>query len=164
MGKRYQSHLRQKLKSDPEILDDLDAWWPQDKVIVKYRPHNSKKFQSVEKGSAGQKVPAIIVFLLNHRDEPLIIDQPEDHLDNALIYDLIVNQSQENKNKRQIIIITHNSNIVVNGDSELVHVLKFMNDQIQIDKQDGLVDKDIHNKICSILKVEKKHLKNAIIE
>lgn len=151
MGKRYQSHLKQKLKSDPEILYELDAWWPQDKVIVKYGPHNSKKFQSLEKRSSGQKIPAILAFLLNQGDEPLIINHPEDDLDNALIYDLIVNQSQENKNKYQIIIITHNPNIVVDGDSELVYVLKFMNGQVQIDKQDGLGDKVIRDKICNIL-------------
>ena len=46
----------------------------------------------------------------------LLIDQPEDDLDNALIYDLIVKQIHENKNRRQLIIVTHNPNIVVNGD------------------------------------------------
>lgn len=158
VDRRYQRHLGKKLKSDPEIFDKLDAWWPEDKLIVKYRPQGSKKFQSLEKGSAGQKAAAILAFLLNHGDEPLIIDQPEDDLDNALIYDLVVKQLQENKSKRQIIIATHNPNIVVNGDSELVHVFEFKNGQVQTKRQGGLVDKIIRENICSILEGGKEAL------
>ncbi|MBT8420104.1 MAG: ATP-binding protein, partial [Gammaproteobacteria bacterium] len=87
----------------------------------------------------------------SHGDEPLIIDQPEDDLDNALIYELIVRQIHENKNRRQLIIVTHNPNIVVNGDAELVHVLTFDKGQVQMDSQGGLEESTIREAICNIM-------------
>ncbi len=54
------------------------------------RPVLSGKFDDLEKGSAGRKQQRFLPSLLSHGNEPLIIDQPEDDLDNALIYDLIV--------------------------------------------------------------------------
>ena len=136
-------------------------------LSVKYsKDPNSGKFDDLEKGSAGQKAAAILAFLLSHGDEPLIIDQPEDDLDNALIYDLIVKQIHENKNRRQLIIVTHNPNIVVNGDSELVHVLKFENGQVQIDQQGGLDVPIIREMICTIMEggrqaIEKRYKRIA---
>ena len=83
--------------------------------------------------------------------QPLVIDQPKDDLDNALIYDLIVAQIHENKNRRQLIIVTHNPNIVVNGNAELVHVLKFENGQVQIDQEGGLEETSVRKTICNIM-------------
>jgi ABC-type lipoprotein export system ATPase subunit len=124
---------------------------------VKYSKHpSSGKFDDLEKGSAGQKAAAILAFLLSHGSEPLIIDQPEDDLDNALIYDLIVSQIHENKGRRQLIIVTHNPNIVVNGDSELVHILKFEKGQVQIDHQGGLEEANIREAICTIMEGGRK--------
>lgn len=54
---------------------------------------------------------------------PIVIDEPEAHLDSALIADLLVDLIKERKSTRQIIFATHNPNFVVNGDSELVHIL-----------------------------------------
>jgi len=148
----FDNRLRKLLETQPAIFDQLDAWWPEDMLRVKYsKDPSSGKFDDLEKGSAGQKAAAILAFLLSHGNEPLIIDQPEDDLDNALIYDLIVAQIHENKNRRQLIIVTHNPNIVVNGDSELVHVLKFENGQVQIDRQGGLEESSIRESICTIM-------------
>ncbi|MBF0234738.1 MAG: hypothetical protein HQK65_17110 [Desulfamplus sp.] len=152
----FDNRLKKLLETQPAIFDHLDAWWPEDMLRVKYsKDPSSGKFDDLEKGSAGQKAAAILAFLLSHGNEPLIIDQPEDDLDNALIYDLIVKQIHENKNRRQLIrqliIVTHNPNIVVNGDSELVHVLKFVNGQVQIDQQGGLEESSIREAICTIM-------------
>lgn len=148
----FDNRLRKRLETQPAIFDQLDAWWPEDMLRVKYsKDPSSGKFDDLEKGSAGQKAAAIMAFLLSHGNEPLVIDQPEDDLDNALIYDLIVKQIHENKNRRQLIIVTHNPNIVVNGDSELVHVLKFENGQVQIDQQGGLEESSIRESICTIM-------------
>ena len=54
---------------------------------------------------------------------PIVIDEPEAHLDSALIADLLVSLIKDRKGDRQIIFATHNANFVVNGDSELIHVL-----------------------------------------
>jgi hypothetical protein len=148
----FDNRLKKLLETQPAVFDQLDVWWPEDMLRVKYsKDPSSGKFEDLEKGSAGQKAAAILAFLLSHGNEPLIIDQPEDDLDNALIYDLIVKQIHENKNRRQLIIVTHNPNIVVNGDSELVHVLKFENGQVQIDQQGGLEESSIRESICTIM-------------
>ena len=148
----FDNRLRKLLETQPAIFDQLVAWWPEDMLRVKYsKDPRSAKFDDLEKGSAGQKAAAILAFLLSHGHEPLVIDQPEDDLDNALIYDLIVKQLHENKNRRQLIIVTHNPNIVVNGDSELVHVLKFENGQVQMVQQGGLEESSIREAICTIM-------------
>jgi len=148
----FGNKLKKLLETQPVVFDQLNAWWPEDMLRVQYaKDPNAGKFDDLEKGSAGQKAAAILAFLLSHGNEPLVIDQPEDDLDNALIYDLIVRQIHENKNRRQLIIVTHNPNIVVNGDAELVHVLKFQNGQVQIDRQGGLEESNIREAICAIL-------------
>lgn len=148
----FVNRLKKIMATQPTVFDQLDAWWPEDMLRVKYSNDPvSDKFDDLEKGSAGQKAAAILAFLLSYGNEPLIIDQPEDDLDNALIYDLIVKQIHENKNRRQLIIATHNPNIVVNGDSELVHVLKYAGGQVQIAQQGGLEELSIREAICTIM-------------
>ncbi|WP_133511031.1 TrlF family AAA-like ATPase [Candidatus Thiosymbion oneisti] len=149
----FGNRLKKLLDTQPAVFDQLDAWWPEDLLRVKYSKNQaSGKFENLEKGSsAGQKAAAILAFLLSYGNEPLVIDQPEDDLDNSLIYDLIVKQIHENKNRRQLIIVTHNPNIVVNGDAELVHVLEFGGGQVQIDRQGGLEEASIREAICAIM-------------
>lgn len=69
--------------------------------------------------SAGQQATAIIEALLHQSGPPLIIDQPEDDLDNAII-GKIVEHLWQAKQQRQLIFASHNPNLVVNGDAELV--------------------------------------------
>jgi type III restriction enzyme len=69
--------------------------------------------------SAGQQATALMFVLLNQDGPPLIIDQPEDDLDNHVIKD-IVQEVWLAKSKRQLIFSSHNANLVVNGDAELV--------------------------------------------
>lgn len=153
----FDNRLGKLLATQPAVFDQLDIWWPEDMLRVKYsKDPSSGKFDDLEKGSAGQKAAAILAFLLSHGDEPLIIDQPEDDLDNALIYDLIVSQIQENKSRRQLVVVTHNPNIVVNGDSELVHILKFEKGQVQIGQRGGLEEFNVREAICTIMEGGRK--------
>ncbi len=69
--------------------------------------------------SAGQQATALLSVLLNQEGSPLLIDQPEDDIDNRAINEIIENIWKA-KNKRQLIFTSHNANLVVNGDSELV--------------------------------------------
>ncbi len=148
----FTNRVQRNCEQQPANLDQLWCWWPEDLLRVKYvRDPQSRKFEDLEKGSAGQKASAILAFLLSHGNEPLIIDQPEDDLDNTLIYDLVVRQIHENKNRRQLIIVTHNPNIVVNGDAELVHVLKFEAGQVRLAVQGGLEEGRIRDQICQIM-------------
>ena len=96
------------------------CWWPEDGLRVQYRRSEAGQLVPIEQGSPGQKSAAILAFLLCHGDEPIVLDQPEDDLDNHLIYDLVVQQVRAGKQRRQVIVATHNPNIVVNGDAEMV--------------------------------------------
>ncbi len=148
----FDNRLKKLYKNQPSTFDRLAVWWPEDLLRVKYsKDPSSDKFDRLEKGSAGQKAAAILAFLLSHGSDPLVMDQPEDDLDNALIYDLIVKQIHAHKSQRQLIIITHNPNIVVNGDAELVHVLKFENGQVQIAQQGGLGEAAVRESVCTIM-------------
>lgn len=150
------THFGKKLKTiyerQPANFDQLATWWPEDKLVVKFsRGNGNRNFEVLEKGSVGQKSAAILAFLLSHGDNPLIIDQPEDDLDNTLIYDLIVRQILHSKDTRQIIIVTHNANIVVNGDAECVHVLKFNDGQIRMDHEGSLGNIKVRDSVCTIM-------------
>ncbi len=74
--------------------------------------------------STGQKCTAILPILLLDSPNPLIIDQPEDNLDNSFIYETVVKTIREVKTHRQMIFVTHNPNIPVLGDAERVIVLQ----------------------------------------
>ena len=73
--------------------------------------------------SRGQKCTALLPLLLARRDTPLIIDQPEDNLDNHFIYETIVDSIVRLKPRRQMIFITHNANIPVLSEADLVVVM-----------------------------------------
>ena len=148
-GKRLQSNCAMY----PDMLYKFRSWFPDDKLNIKYwRGDSAAKFVSMDEGgSAGQKAAAILAFLLSHGENILVIDQPEDDLDNSLIYDLVIKQICENKGKRQIIVATHNSNVVVNGDSELVNVMGMCNGQIKVKAKGGMGESAIRTEICSIM-------------
>lgn len=146
--KRFASHIQ---GLDPERIDRINCWFPEDSLEVRYRLKSGEKFKPVEQGSPGQKTAALLAFILSYGDEPLLLDQPEDDLDNQLIYDLIVTQIRGIKQKRQIIIATHNANIVVNGDSENIIALDVQSGQTRIVAQGGLQEPLIRNEICTVM-------------
>ncbi|MGH2448844.1 MAG: hypothetical protein ACRDFS_09630, partial [Chloroflexota bacterium] len=74
--------------------------------------------------SIGQKCTTILPILLLESEKPLLIDQPEDNLDNGFISQTIVNSLLKIKGKRQVILVTHNPNIPVLGDAAQVAVLE----------------------------------------
>ena len=78
------------------------------------------------------------------------MDQPEDDLDNRLITDLIVSNLPKTKKNRQIIIVTHNPNIVVNGDSEFVIAVEDRG-QITVTASGGLQEKNVRQNVCHIM-------------
>ena len=80
---------------------------------------------SMDKLSMGQKGTVLLKLFLAEGDYPLIIDQPEDNLDNRFIYTELVQAFKDAKKKRQIIIATNNANLVVNADAEQIIVAEF---------------------------------------
>ena len=87
--------------------------------------------------SPGERGGLLLVFylMLDRQDIPLVIDQPEDNLDNKSVYEILVTFIKQAKKRRQIILVTHNPNLAVVADAEqIIHV--------SIDKKDGKHDFD----------------------
>ena len=155
---RFAAHVR---KLQPEDIDRLDLWFPEDSLDVRYSATgDGRNIRSIREGSPGQKTAALLAFLLSHGDEPLILDQPEDDLDNLLIYDLIVAQLREVKRNRQVIVVTHNANIVVNGDAELVVALDVRGGETQKECEGSLQQIQVRETICSIMEGGHKAFKD----
>ena len=77
-------------------------------------------WQTLENLSKGQKATAVLLLLLLDSDAPLVVDQPEDDLDNSFITEGVVPRIREEKQNRQFVFSTHNANIPVLGDAELI--------------------------------------------
>lgn len=110
--------LEEVLKLDEIIFDDIPV------VLLNDRPKDSgSTLRPLGELSPGQRCSAVLPILLLNGHAPLIIDQPEDNLDNRLIRQVIVNVLGSIKLRRQVIVATHNPNIPVLGDAEQTIVL-----------------------------------------
>ena len=130
-----------------ESISDFNLWFPEDDLKITFGAQN----QPIEQGSPGQKTAALLAFILSYGSEPLLLDQPEDDLDNELIYDLIVQQLRETKRRRQIIVVTHNANIVVNGDAEMVLPLEIAGGETHVRRAASIQNEEVRHMICNIL-------------
>ncbi len=104
----------------------------------------------LNKTSFGQKCTAVLVVLLSLGNNPIIIDEPEAHLDSALIANYLVTLIKKQKQKRQIIFATHNANFVLNADAELIIQLK--NENNKIVAQSFMIESDAYKE--DLLKLE----------
>lgn len=106
---------------DPGQFDTMERFLPGDLVAARFRDGDT--FRSITRGSLGQRNTAVLSMLLTVGEGPLLLDQPEDDLDNRYIYDVVVDLLRAAKTERQIIVATHNANVPVNGDAELIVAL-----------------------------------------
>ena len=81
---------------------------------------DAPSWQALEDLSTGQKATAVLLLLLLDSESPLVVDQPEDDLDNRFITDGVVPIMRQEKRRRQFIFSTYNANIPVLGDAELI--------------------------------------------
>jgi energy-coupling factor transporter ATP-binding protein EcfA2 len=111
-----------RLKIDPLALEVVDI---DDRVCIELNVAGAgtPNYKDASELSRGQKCTALLPQLLARRSIPLVIDQPEDNLDNHFIYETVVETVRRMKTKRQMIFITHNANIPVLGEADLVIVL-----------------------------------------
>lgn len=138
-------------KLEPEKVKLIDLIFPEDEVLIKYKANDRAPFKPLSNASAGQKTSAILTLLLSCDEHPLLLDQPEDDLDNSLIYDLIVDRIIKSKNSRQIVIVTHNANIPVNGDSDLINVMNSTKLELLPERNGSIDDDEIRESICNIM-------------
>jgi len=119
-------------------LAELDAVRIPDRVLVALNRADGTRAGELEEGlSVGQKCTAILALLLADDDAPIVIDQPEDDIDNEFTYQQLVPLLRGIKERRQLIIATHDPNIPVNGDAELICALEARAGRGQVRKAQG---------------------------
>jgi hypothetical protein len=122
-GRTIISQLKEKKYTE----QDFDNWLYSTKY---YSINYSIKFNNIELNnlSPGLKGVALLILFLELDEEdkrPILIDQPEENLDNRSVYYTLVRYFRDAKKRRQVIIVTHNPNLVVNTDSEQIIVANF---------------------------------------
>ena len=124
-------------------LYELETLELTDKVNIELNiSHEGKEiYRSLGRLSTGQQCTAILHLLLLDNRDPLILDQPEDNLDNAFIADRIVVELRDAKLKRQFLFATHNANIPVFGDAEWIGVFSVLDSKANMPQEDqGSID------------------------
>lgn len=129
-----------------ESMADLLTYQVENKVTIKY------KGKALSRHSLGQRASALILFLLAQKDtNVLIIDQPEDDLDNQTIYEEVITEVVKLKNQMQFIFATHNANIPVLGESEKVEACDFEDGASIVLKEGSIDTPEIQKAIVSIM-------------
>jgi ABC-type Mn2+/Zn2+ transport system ATPase subunit len=106
----------------------------------------------VEQLSPGQRCSAVLPILLLTGECPLIIDQPEDNLDNRLIRKVIVNILASIKLRRQVIVATHNPNLPVLGDVEAAVILSGKGDcECEVIEQGDLDSTSLSRQLTEVM-------------
>lgn len=115
--------LYQYIISNPDQWLKLRCQRVLDSVDIELFRHDGKSAGSISDNnlSDGQRNTAVLALLLSQDGGPLIIDQPEDELDSNFVYKELIPLLRSMKHKRQLIIATHNANLPVNGDAEMVY-------------------------------------------
>lgn len=120
-----------------------------DEPIIELR--HEGVWKPLEKMSDGQKCTALLSIAMLERDKPLVIDQPEDMLDNEYIYEEVVKMTKEIKESRQIISATHNANMPILGDAEKINVMHSNGLQGFIHERGSIDDPDVRKSAKDIL-------------
>ena len=140
-----------------EQLIELQTIVPSDLINISLDV-NGKKV-NLSNASAGQRTSAILTMILAYGEYPLIMDQPEDDLDSQLINSLIVNSLISKKENRQVIIVTHNANIPVNGDSEWM-VCMGNTRKMTVETGGSVDDEEMKTRICDVMEGGKTAFSN----
>jgi len=134
-------------------LVDLLTWQPPNQFVIKYREKELKQH------SLGQRASALILFVLSQQEnDVIIIDQPEDDLDNQTIYEDVIKLLRKMKPQMQFIFATHNANLPVLGDAEQVFACTYSDDAVDVEC--GSIDcPNMQQKIVDIMEGGKEAFK-----
>lgn len=128
-------------------------------------PKSTPVFRESTKLSLGQNAVAMLLIILTASQDlddnrPLLMDQPEDDLDNTYIYSTLVEEFRRSKNKRQLIISTHNANIPVAADAENILVLQYNGEHGFMESNGSLDNPIISDAVLNILEGGEMALKS----
>ncbi|PWB49964.1 MAG: hypothetical protein C3F06_12720 [Candidatus Methanoperedenaceae archaeon] len=148
--------------TDIEFIKFRERFQEQEDVLCLFRVPDlidiKYKERQIQTLSLGQRASSLLLLLLTQENTPVIMDQPEDDLDNQTIYDGLIKKIIELKSKRQIIFATHNPNIPVLGDCEQIFTFRIENEKIITDY--GSIDKEeIQKNIVDIMEGGKEAFK-----
>lgn len=129
---------------------EINLWFPEDHLRVQYRQEADNRLSEIDEGSPGQKTAALLAVVLQLSNDPLLLDQPEDDLDNKLIYELVVTTLKRIKTNRQVIVVTHNANVVVNADAEHVTILRHGAVPV-VESHGSIQSEEMKKSICLIM-------------
>lgn len=142
-----------KAGSNPEVfsktfiqnLTEYVTWQVPNRFVIRYRGKELKHH------SLGQRASALLLYVLSQRqNDVIVIDQPEDDLDNQTIYDDVIKLLREMKPHAQFIFATHNANFPVLGDAEQVHACQYQDEKVIV--QSGSIDaRPVQDAIISIM-------------
>ena len=143
-------------KVSPVDVVKLPYYLTEFKLNVNHGISNKQFFVQRSKLSFGQKAVGMLLLILQGATElgekrPLLIDQPEDDLDNSFVYHSLVREFHSIKPRRQLIIATHNPNIPIGGDSENILVLKSDGEHGWIDCSGTIDNNAVSEKVLQIL-------------
>ena len=138
LGETFERYFTDNLKV-------LLSWQVPNKFVITYRD------KELQHHSLGQRASALILFVLSQQENDLVmIDQPEDDLDNQTIYKDVIKQVRKLKPQTQFIFATHNANFPVLGDSEQIHACQYSDESIDINS--GSIDSpSIQQEIVDIM-------------
>ena len=141
-----ENRVQAYLELDRIVFDDIPE------IRLMDRPNEMQHARLITELSPGQRCSAILPIILLNGNTPLIIDQPEDNLDNRLIREVVVNILATMKLKRQIIIATHNPNLPVLGDVEQAIILRATEqDKCQLQAIGDIENDNVVNSITDIM-------------
>ncbi|MGH4117182.1 TrlF family AAA-like ATPase [Clostridium sp.] len=140
-----------KLDLEDLIFEDLPYIILTKKVGDEYF---NKEFSKLSLGQ--QQSILLSILLFSDSKQPLIIDQPEDNLDSEFIYKTLVKALRRIKEHRQVIIVTHNANIAVLGDADLIIPLESIGIKSIIKERGAIDSKKTKERACSILEGSEK--------
>lgn len=144
------------LAEDAARAREVEVLAPEDRVTIALRVDDGS-IRDLAELSSGQKATALLLLLFAQGRRPLVLDQPEDDLDNRFVYDDVVTLLRAEKGvtdparRRQIIIATHNANIPVNGDAELVLSLADEGGRCEVRTRASIDDAVVRREIRTVL-------------
>ena len=163
----YFIHLIRKMKDSD--FERLLLFHPEDELQLFYHPNGVKRFFPMTNASSGEKATAVFSFILSSSNVPLIIDQPEDDMDNRVIYEEVVHKLKAAKKRRQLIIVTHNANIAINTDPEMIISMDSHSKFVRVRLQGSADNDNVRHEVCDLVegtekaflqRARKYHLKN----
>lgn len=144
------------LSDDSARSRQVEVLAPEDQVSIALVVEDGSSRDLAEL-SSGQKATALLLLLFAQGGRPLVLDQPEDDLDNRFVYEDVVSLLRTEKGvtdpqrRRQIIVATHNANIPVNGDAELVLSLADQGGKVQVRTRASIDDAAVREEIRTVL-------------